>query len=89
MDHLLGALAELVFNVLLVGTGKVIITVVSLGRWRGASIFDTEERVHGAAGSLSFVRDGQRVITTTGMGLLGFVFYLLLAVGLFLLASRA
>jgi len=38
------------------------------------------------SGALSFVRDGQRVITTTGMGLLGFVFYLLLAVALIALA---
>ena len=86
MDHLLGALVELVFNVLLVGTGKVIIAVVSLGKWRGGSMFDTEESVHAAAGALSFVRDGQRVITTTGMGLLGFVFYLLLGVALIALA---
>ena len=52
-------------------------------------MFDTEESVHGAAGALSFVRDGQRVVTTTGLGLLGFIFYLLLAVALVLAASRA
>jgi hypothetical protein len=52
-------------------------------------MFDTEESIHGGAGALSFVRNGQRVITTTGMGLLGFVFYLLLAAVLVVSASRS
>jgi hypothetical protein len=88
MDHLLGALLEIVFGTVVVGTGRVIVAVLSLGRWRGASMFDTEESIHGGAGALSFVRDGQRVVTTTGTGLLGFLFYLLLAVVLIACASR-
>ena len=79
MDHLLGALLEIVFGTFLVGTGRVIVAVLTLGRWRGASMFDTEESVYGAAGALSFVRDGQRVVTTTGTGMLGFLFYVALA----------
>lgn len=88
MDHLLGALLEVVFGTVFVGTGRVIVAVFSLGRWRGASPFDNEERIYGGAGALSFVRDGQRVITTTGTGLLGFLFYFLVAVVLIASASR-
>ncbi len=80
MDHLLGALLEFVFGTVLVGTGRVLVVVLSVGRWRAASMFDNEERIHGGAGAFSFVRDGQRVITTTGSGLLGFLFYVLLVV---------
>lgn len=89
MDHLLGALLEFVFNLVLVGTGRVIVAVVTLGRWRGASMFDSEESIHGAAGALSFVRDGQRVVTTTGMGMLGFLFYFLLITLLVVAATRS
>jgi hypothetical protein len=87
MDHLIGALLELVFNVVLVGTGRLIVAVVSFGQWRGASMFDDEESIHGGAGALSFVLNGQRVITTTGMGLLGFLFYMVLVVALGVSAS--
>jgi hypothetical protein len=79
MDHLLGALFEFLIHAFFVGTGRVIIAVFTLGRWRGASMIDAEEMTYGAAGALSFVRDGQRVITTTGNGLLGFLFYVALA----------
>ena len=87
MDHLLGALLEVVFGTVFVGTGRVIVVVFSLGRWRGASPFDSEESIYGGAGALSFVRDEQRVVTTTGTGLLGFLFYLLVAVVLIASAS--
>ena len=75
MDHLLGAALEFVFAVILVSTGRIVVSVLSFGRWRGASMFDKEEGKFGGAGALSFVRDGQRVLTTTGQGLLGFLFY--------------
>ena len=75
-------LAELVITVVVVGTGRVLVTVLTMGRWRVASMFSTEEQVHGPAGALSFVRDGQRVVTTTGQGFLGFGFYVLVAITL-------
>ena len=80
MDHLLGALLEVVFGTVFIGTGRVIVAVFSLGRWRGASPFDSEESIYGGAGALSFVRNGQRIVTTTGTGLLGFLFYFVVAV---------
>jgi hypothetical protein len=87
MDHLLGALFEVVFGSIFVGTGRVIVAVFSLGRWRGASPFDSEEKTYGGAGALSFVRDGQRVVTTTGTCLLGFLFYILVVAALIASAS--
>ena len=50
-------------------------------------MFDNEESVHAGAGALSFVLNDQRVMTTTGMGLLGFLFYLVLVVALVTSAS--
>jgi len=88
MDHLLGAFFEVVFGTIFVATGRVIVAVFSLGRWRGASPFDNEEKIYGRAGALSFVRDGRRVVTTNGTCLLGFLFYFLVVVLLIASASR-
>lgn len=59
-------------------TGRVVVWFVSLGQWRGEQLFDDEGRVHGAAGALSFVRDGRRVITDTGLLFFGITFYVVL-----------
>jgi hypothetical protein len=69
------AIIEFLLSVVLVWTGRIMVPIISLGRWRGASLQGKEEKIYGAAGALSFVRDGRRVVTTTGMGLLGFLFY--------------
>jgi hypothetical protein len=59
-------------------TGRVVVWFVSLGQWRGEQLFDDEGRVHGAAGALSFVQDGRRVITDTGLLFFGITFYVVL-----------
>lgn len=41
-------------------------------------MFGDEGRIFGAAGALSFVRDGQRVITKTGLLFAGIAFLILL-----------
>jgi len=61
-------------------TGKFVVWALSFGRWRSESLREDESRVFAAAGALSFVRDGQRVITTTGLLFAGLAFYILLAV---------
>lgn len=66
-------------DVLLVVTGRFAVRLFSLGRWRGETLMGDEGRIHGAAGALSFVRDGQRVITHTGQLFAGIAFYLFLA----------
>lgn len=86
---MLDFVAQLIFELVFIGTGKVLVMVFSLGQWRGESIFGKESQIHGAAGALSFVRDGQRVITTTGMTIVGFLFYIALVTLLVIGVSRA
>lgn len=71
MDEIIGA----VLGVIAIQTGRLVIWLVSLGQWRGETPFGEEGRIHGAAGALSFVRDGKRVITDTGLLLAGVGFY--------------
>lgn len=67
--------------------GRIAVWLVSFGRWRGEQLRGNEGRTYGPAGALSFVRDGRRVITDTGLLFFGMAFYLVLfMVLIFLLA---
>ena len=59
-------------------TGRVAVWLVSFGQWRGELLLGDEGRIHGAAGGLSFVQDGRRVITDTGLLFFGITFYVVL-----------
>jgi hypothetical protein len=61
-------------------TGRVVVWFVSFGQWRGEQLRGDEGRIHGAAGALSFVRDGRRIITDTGLLFFGIAFYVVLLV---------
>lgn len=80
MEEGLALLAWLSFELVLLFTGKGVITALSLGRWRGEQISKKEGHTYSAAGSLSFVRDGQRVVTATGLLFAGLGFYAALVV---------
>lgn len=80
MLEFLAALAWGAVDLALVLSGKFFVQMVSLGRWRGESLDGSEGRVHGPAGALSFKRDGQRVLTLSGLLFAGLAFYVLLAV---------
>ena len=67
-------------ELILAFTGKFVVWALSFGRWRSESLRENESWVFAAAGALSFVREGQRVITTTGLVFVGLAFYLLLVV---------
>jgi len=56
-------------------TGQFLVWALSLGRWRSESLRENESRVFAAAGALSFVREGQRVITSTGLVFAGLAFF--------------
>lgn len=86
MDERLSVLSWLIVELLLIGTGRRVIRTASLGKWRGEQFGGTEGRVHLAAGSLSFVLDGQRVVTRTGLLFLGIAFYVVLGISLVLMA---
>ena len=59
-------------------TERVVVWLVSLCQWRSEQLFGEDGRTHGAAGALSFVRDGRRVITDTGLLFLVVTFYVVL-----------
>ncbi len=78
MLELLAALVSGAMELVIALSGKLFVPMVSLGRWRGESLDGSEGRMHGPAGALSFKRDGQRVITSSGLVFAGLAFYVLL-----------
>lgn len=78
---------ELLVEAFFVLTGKMLVFLLSFGAWRSESMMGHESVVHAAAGALSFVRDGRRVITVTGQQLAGMLFYGLLFASVLLAAS--
>lgn len=69
--------AWFVVELVLAFTGKVVVWAFSLGRWGSESLGENESLVFAAAGALSFLREGRRVVTITGLVLAGLAFYLL------------
>jgi len=89
VDELFVLLGWVLVELVLIGTGKAAVTLATLGRWRGEQLSSRESRVHGLAGALSFVRDGQRVVTRTGLLFVGIGFYVVLvSAALVLFGSR-
>jgi hypothetical protein len=80
MTEIFAAFVWLLLELFLAFTGKFVVWALSFGRWRSESLRNAESRVFAAAGALSFVREGQRVITTTGLVFAGLAFYILLVV---------
>ena len=78
MDQVIG----IALGVVVTLTGRLVVSILTLRHWRGESLDGQEGRIHGAAGALSFVREGHRVVTTTGQLFVGIAFYMLLAGGL-------
>jgi hypothetical protein len=76
MDELLAG----VLGILVMQTGRLVVWLITFGRWRGELLLEDEGRIYSAAGALSFVRDGQRVITETGLLFIGIAFYVVLVV---------
>lgn len=84
MDEVIGAGLQFV----VIQTGRGIVWLISFGRWRGDALFGEEARKYGPAGALSFVRDGQRVITDIGLQFFGAAFYVVLLVVLVAYAAH-
>lgn len=62
-------LVELFFVLL----GKLVVPILTFGLWRGERLTTDEYKIHSAAGALSFVVDGQRVISHIGLLFVGVV----------------
>ncbi|RYF83053.1 MAG: hypothetical protein EOO29_04880 [Comamonadaceae bacterium] len=88
MGEVIAALAWAAVELLLLLTGRALVLAISLGRWRAEGMSSNEGSIYGAAGALSFKRDGKRVVTCTGQVLAGFAFYFLLIASLILLAAQ-
>ncbi len=71
MDELIG----LGLTLIAIETGRLMVWLVSLGRWRGERRGGNESQIYGPAGAVSFVRDGQRVVTNIGLSFVGIAFY--------------
>ncbi len=80
MGDILAFLWGYLFEVLFVLVGRLAVGALSLGFWRSERLLEDEGRIYGAAGALSFVRDGQRVITREGLFWIGMVSVALLVV---------
>jgi hypothetical protein len=85
MDEITGG----VLGVIAIQTGRALVWLVSGGRWRGEPLFGDEGRIYGAAGALSLLRDGKRVITESGLSLIGGAFYLALLAAAIAVAAVA
>ncbi|MCU7371909.1 hypothetical protein PEC18_13840 [Paucibacter sp. O1-1] len=83
MESVFNLLAWLFVELLLVGTGRAVVRLLTLGRWRGEQFAGDESRIYGPAGALSFRRDGQRVITKSGLFAAGLLFCLVTVTTLF------
>ena len=71
MDELVSGL----FGELTKFFGRLVLWVVTMGRWRGEKFADNEASIHSAAGAIWFKRDGQVVFTDTGLLFIGLGFY--------------
>lgn len=89
MEELLALSAWLLVEVVLLNTGRAVVFLATLGRWRGERLGGKEGRIHGPAGALSFKRDGQRVVTVNGLLLVGIAFYIALVFALIVGWGRA
>lgn len=83
MDSLVFSLLELAF----IWIGKLVVPVLTLGRWRGEKLGTNEYSIRSAAGALSFVVDGQRVISRHGLLLLGIAATVVMIVAALMIAS--
>lgn len=71
MDEIVGML----IGVLVIQTGRLFLRMASFGRWKCDGMGSNAHRIHGAAGSLSYWHEGQRVITRSGQMLAGTLLY--------------
>jgi hypothetical protein len=88
VEEFFAAILWLVVELVLIGTGRVVIWSISLGRWRSEAFAEKESKIHAPAGALSFTRDGRRVFTSTGLLFAGIGFYVLLVVFFILYAAK-
>ena len=80
MDTAVLAGLWIALDTLLMLSGKVVVCLATFGQWRGERLMQGEARIYGPAGALSFLRDGQRVVTGLGLSIAGALFYFVVLV---------
>jgi hypothetical protein len=80
VDTFVSMLGWLLIDVLLVSIGRMAVFVLSLGRWRGERVGGNEASLIAPSGALSFVHQGRRVFTRTGLLFAGMLFSILMLV---------
>lgn len=78
MDDLLALGALGLLEIVMIQTGRLVVRLVSLGRWKAEPISSDESRIHAPAGALSFRHEGRRVVTPNGSLFVGIAFYVVL-----------
>ncbi len=73
LDALVEAAFEAVVEVVITGTGSLLVAVLSFGFWRTESMLESSREPY--AGTLWFRRKGGVVVTSLGASLVGFAFY--------------
>jgi hypothetical protein len=71
MGDILIAVAWTALEFVLVSTGALAVRLVTQGRWKNEGLNSTQYMIHAAAGGLTFMMDGRRVVTTTGQTVVG------------------
>jgi hypothetical protein len=62
---------EALFEFFFVLVGKLVVPILTFGRWRGERLSTDEYKIHSAAGAVSFFVDGKRVISHIGLLFVG------------------
>jgi hypothetical protein len=73
MDFLV-AILWLLLELPLIFLGRLLVRCLTAGRWRFESLSKHEGAAHAAAGALTFVSEGRRVVTVTGQQFAGLLF---------------
>lgn len=87
MDDLLALGALGLLEIVTIQTGRLVVRLVSLGRWKAEPISSDQSRIHAPAGALSFRHDGRRVVTPNGSLFVGIAFYVVLVASLLALVT--
>lgn len=74
-------LAKILVRSVFYCTGKILLSIGSVGRWRGATLRNGEKIAFPAWGGYIGKADGRRIVSVEGQAMLGAMFYIALPIG--------
>lgn len=81
VEAMLELLAEILVRSVFYCTGKILLLIGSLGRWRGATLRNGEKIAFPAWDGYVGKADGRRIVSVEGQAMLGTMFYVVLPIG--------